>query len=73
MTNSTPLDELFALMTADDSSVLDKHGQWRGDLPTFGGDEPNDTSEIWSWDNTRLIVGTCNNDLEIINRNEWNA
>ena len=39
-----------------------------GDLPTFGGEEPDDTSEVWSWDETRLLVGTCADDIEIINR-----
>ena len=37
-------------------------------LPTFGGEEPDDTSEVWSWDETRLLVGTCADDIEIINR-----
>ena len=27
------------------------------ELPTFGGDEPSDTCEVWSWDETRLLVG----------------
>jgi hypothetical protein len=39
------------------------------DLPTFGGVAPSDTSEIWSWDETHLLVGTWSGDLEIIPRN----
>ena len=39
-------------------------------LPTFGGTEPGDTTEIWSWDAERLLVGTCRDDLEIIDREE---
>jgi hypothetical protein len=26
-------------------------------LPTFGGDAPDDTAEVWSWDATSLLVG----------------
>lgn len=43
-------------------------------LPTFGGEEPADTTGIWSWDETRILVGTCPDDLEIIAREEhWTA
>lgn len=27
-------------------------------LPTFGGDEPSDTSAVWSWDADSLLVGS---------------
>jgi hypothetical protein len=27
------------------------------DLPTFGGVAPRDTMGIWSWDESRLLVG----------------
>jgi len=39
-------------------------------IPTFGGCEPADTEEVWSWDETRLLVGPCFTDLEIVPRNE---
>ena len=38
------------------------------DLPTYGGPEPTDTAEIWSWDATRLLVGTCRDDLRLVPR-----
>ena len=38
------------------------------DLPTFGGPEPDDTSGVWSWDETRLLVGSCIDDLRIVPR-----
>ena len=38
------------------------------DLPTFGGDAPADTAGIWSWDESRLLVGTCIDDMEIVER-----
>lgn len=42
-------------------------------LPTFGGMEPADTSGVWSWDSTRLLVGDGSDDLEIVSRKYWKA
>ena len=39
-------------------------------LPTFGGDEPSDTNEVWSWDAERLLVGQCVSDMHIIPRGQ---
>jgi hypothetical protein len=68
LNNAKNLNELLEIMqleiTPDDSN----NNEWEN-LPTFGGEEPKDTGEIWSWDKTRLIVGTCKNDIEIIDRN----
>lgn len=37
-----------------------KHGALEmSSLPTFGGAEPADTSGVWSYDETRLLVGDC--------------
>jgi hypothetical protein len=41
---------------------------WSCDLPTYGGEEPVDTLGVWSWDKTRLLVGACSDDLEIVPR-----
>lgn len=38
------------------------------ELPTFGGEEPSDTSGVWSWDKNNLLVGTCVDDMEIVSR-----
>jgi len=38
-------------------------------LPTWGA-EPEETSQVWSWDNERAIVGTCADDIEIVDRDE---
>ena len=40
------------------------------DLPTFGGPEPADTIEVWSWDATHLIVGTTADLWRIVPRDE---
>lgn len=40
------------------------------DLPTFGGDWPNDTREVWSWDKRSLIVGRCVDELQIVPRDD---
>jgi hypothetical protein len=38
-------------------------------LPTFGGDEPDDTGGVWSWDENRLLVGDGSfEDWEIVSR-----
>lgn len=37
-------------------------------LPTFGGETPASTAEVWSWDATRLLVGTCPSDAQIVMR-----
>ena len=51
------------------SGTLDFLDDW-SDLPLFGGEEPEDTAEIWSWDEARLIVGISSDSIEIISRNE---
>ena len=38
------------------------------DLPNFGGPAPVNTAGVWSWDNGHLLVGTCADDLEIVER-----
>ncbi len=47
------------------------HIELTADLPTFGGDPPDDTHGVWSWDVSSLLVGDRMTDLEIITRDEW--
>jgi hypothetical protein len=61
------LDGLLEAMRNDHPCVFDDDS-WRADLPTFGGEEPRYTEGVWSWDEKRLLVGTCSEDLEIVNR-----
>lgn len=43
-------------------------------LPLFGGDAPGSgTSEVWSWDENRVLVGTCPDDLQIVSREDWES
>lgn len=59
----TDLDALLGVLTEmEDSREIDMTS-----LPTFGGTEPKDTSGVWSWDATRMIVGT-GSDYEIVDR-----
>lgn len=37
-------------------------------LPTYGGQAPRDTAGVWSWDETRVLVGQCVSDFEIVSR-----
>ncbi len=62
MKNCKTLDELFEEMRTSDENT-----KW-DNLPTFGGVEPEDTTETWSWDADRKIAGTCPFDIEIVNR-----
>ena len=41
------------------------------ELPTFGGKDI-DQMEVWSWDETRVIIGECADDFKIISREELN-
>jgi hypothetical protein len=53
---ATTLDELLeAIERLDSKQTL--VGIDMGDLPTFGGATPDDTAGIYSWDETRLLVG----------------
>lgn len=78
------LDALYAILTTepDSHATADAYGLRRDatadaidwtSLPTFGGTEPADTREVWSWDADRLLVGTGRDDLAIISRAEWEA
>jgi len=63
---SGPLDDLDDLL-----AVVQGHAPDDLDgLPTFGGTEPDDTTEVWSWDENWLLVGTCASNLEIVDRAE---
>ena len=41
-------------------------------LPTFGGDEPSDTTGIWSWDADSLLIGE-GRPFKIVSRAEYAA
>ena len=54
-----------------------KRGEWDSvpdrdwaDMPTFGGATPADTMEVWSWDETHLMVGTCKDDMRLVRRKD---
>jgi len=64
LNESGPIDDLCDLLDV----LRDYRPESLDDLPTFGGDEPDDTVGVWSWDAKRLLVGTCLADLEIVDR-----
>ena len=66
MENITNLNELLDYIQNND--IDDRE---MCDLPTFGGDAPDDTTHVWSWDEDRLLVGTCSDDYGIMTREEW--
>lgn len=57
---------LTALQAEDDCRLVD----WTS-LPSFGGEDPVDTRQVWSCDPTHLLVGTCADDLRIVSRRRW--
>ena len=65
----------MTIETLDDLLNHIKHeqldDQTMSNLPNFGGEMPADTTHIWSWDEDRLLVGTCQDDYEIITREQW--
>ncbi len=64
MTASKTLDELFAAIKNGAVALDDT-------LPTFGPEWANPLG-VWSWDETRMLVGTCLDDLEIVPQDEVN-
>lgn len=40
-------------------------------LPTFGGEAPDDTAGVWSWDAERILVGA--GDWEIVAREDYDG
>jgi hypothetical protein len=79
--STTSLDELCAILNdlGDAIASTQSSGEDAADLihayslavesaPTFGGDEPHDTNGIWSWDESRLLVGGGWGGLQVIDR-----
>ncbi|ADC73211.1 hypothetical protein TK90_2725 (plasmid) [Thioalkalivibrio sp. K90mix] len=71
--NASDLDVLVEALAEryDDTS---ERFQERGlvDLPNFGGDETEDTRGIWSWDETRLLIGEGDPDeWQVVTREDW--
>ena len=67
------LEDLFEEARNPSEDDTDREGRDTRDwtsMPTFGGEEPTDTCEIWSWDANDLLIGTCVDSLEIVSRAE---
>ena len=63
------LNDLFAAIT---SGELDEYGDqidW-SELPIYADPEWDNPMEVWSWDETRAIVGDCSEEMRIIDRSE---
>jgi len=80
--NATNLDELLAALRAAEAAarvLAESTGSEPveidiDNLPVFGGETPANTAGVWSWDETRLLVGACigtgefSDDLRIVAR-----
>lgn len=66
ITQIESLDDLAAALSGGEVS---EHSQYPlGELPTFGGDEPEDTDEIYSWDDERILIDDGAGDFVIEER-----
>lgn len=65
---ATNLEELKEIL--EQNELHDK--TWE-ELPTFGGEMPFNTGGVWSWDESRVLVGTNSEDLEIMDRDDEDA
>jgi len=56
--NATSLQDLYASLVAieQDADEIVRADIDYSDLPTFGGPDIADTTDIWSWDETRVLV-----------------
>jgi len=68
--SATNLEALLALMRNPPAEWSLAYERTMTELPTFGGAEPPNTDGVWSWDEQRLLVGTCRDDMRIEDRAE---
>lgn len=61
----TTLHGVHAGLSDDDLACLDL-----SDLPIFGGEAPDDTHGVWSWDEQSLLIGAGWDDWEIVDRDD---
>lgn len=69
-TDPESLEELLEKIQSDarrDEPILSDGDM--SNLPTFGGEVPNNTHGVYSWDKTRLLIQT-NTGWKIVKRNE---
>jgi hypothetical protein len=64
--NASRVDSRFQALDVDNEMLL--RGVDMADLTTFGGDAPADTSGIRSWSASRMLVGACIDDMQIVAR-----
>ena len=67
------LDELCAAWNALDAIAKESGGNLSAFVavdraPTFGGEWPDDTHGVWSWDADRLLVDGSESSVEIVDR-----
>jgi hypothetical protein len=66
------VEEAENFIYKNDLGALDNYVE-TSNLPTFGGEEPKNTSEIWSWDPDELMVIGPDGDYVIVSREGWIA
>ena len=64
------LRELLDIMRNQSFDENSNGDEWC-DLPVFGVDYDGSLDCVWSWDDTHLLVGGCQNELKIVKRDEY--
>ena len=64
------LEELCEFMNGLSIEEFEAQGIDVCDLPTFGGDEPDDTTGIWSWDEADIMVSWGDGEFIIDSRRD---
>jgi len=63
-------EEAPATLTELLDAVVDGRVELTDDMPSFGGEEPDCTAGVWSWDETHILVGTHADELGLVSREQ---
>lgn len=65
---ATNLDDLLDVLRNQPEELTLAEERLLASLPTFGGESPSNTDDVWSWDARRLLVGDSQDDMRIVSR-----
>ncbi len=61
------LDKLFEAIKSGELDELGEAVDW-AELPIYADEDWDNPTEVWSWDDTRMIRGTCTEDMKLVPR-----
>ena len=65
------LDDLLDAWRDGNCAIFEAPGVPRADLPTYGGEAPDETTGVWSWDAARVLITYDGGEPCIVSREEW--